>query len=81
MFDNIFENTDSRSVIRSILSALHELNYVIVGGSLSDLDTDELYEVHDLFRGGDSDEAILYLEDRGIELNAIGKEDNENSET
>jgi hypothetical protein len=81
MFDNIFENTDSRSVIRSILSALHELNYVIVGGSLSDLDTDELYEVHDLFRSGDSDEAILCLEDRGIELNAIGKEDNENSET
>jgi len=81
MFDTIFENTDSGSVIRSILSALHELDYVIVGGNLSDLDADELYEVHDLFREGDSDEAILYLEDRGIEIDVIGKEDNENSET
>jgi len=70
MFDNIFENTDSGSVIRSILSALHELDYVIVGGNLSDLDADELYEVHDLFREGDSDEAILYLEDRGIEVHS-----------
>jgi hypothetical protein len=81
MFDNIFENTNSGSVIRSILSALDRIGYFIVGGNLSDLDADELYEVYDLFRDGDSDEAILYLEDRGIELNAIGKEDNENSET
>ena len=68
MFDNIFEETSLIIIRRTILSTIDKLGYVMVSGNLSDLDADELYEVHDLFREGDNDEAILYLEDRGIRI-------------
>ena len=71
MFNELFESMSSKSVIKSILLVLGDTGYTITSGNLYDLNTDELYEIYDLFREGDSDEAILYLEDRGIEIKEL----------
>jgi len=69
MFEKLFEEVEKPKILqRSIVKELINLGYIIVGGNLSDFDLGELDEVYRLFIEGDTDEAILYLENRGIEL-------------
>jgi len=69
MFEKLFEEVKKLKILqRSIVEELVNLGYTIVGGNLGDFDLDELDEACRLFMEGDTDEAILYLENRGIEL-------------
>jgi len=69
MFEKLFEEVKKPKILqRSIIEKLINLGYTIVGGNLGDFDLDELDEAYRLFMEGDTDEAILYLENRGIEL-------------
>jgi len=69
MFEKLFEKVEEPKILqRSIVGELINLGYTIVGGNLGDFDLDELDEAYRLFMEGDTDEAILYLENRGIEL-------------
>lgn len=68
LFEKLFESKNSKLLQRSIVKELMNLGYNIVGGNLADFDFNELDEAYRLFMEGDVEEAVFYLESRGIEV-------------